>query len=105
MRGENGGRGAHGAPTEAGGCPGTDGKNGGNSGSLFVEIEDTKEFRLVTNAKAGLAGKRGLQGVGHWDPTAINPPCAPPGTPSFDGEPGQKGLVCLKLGTEGPVCD
>ncbi|WP_413578585.1 hypothetical protein ACLVWU_08610 [Bdellovibrio sp. HCB290] len=100
LRGQNGGRGKHGAITMPGrhpGCAGTNGGNGGNSGSLYVDY-DNGSLQIATTNTPGLKGERGVRGAApkfESEETSIQPPCIADAKDGVDGVPGIKGLVCI----------
>ncbi|MBS1970005.1 MAG: hypothetical protein JSU04_06835 [Bdellovibrionales bacterium] len=103
LNGEGGGHGKNGYLSEGGhgGCP-TDGANGGNPGSLNLEVVDNNSFNINWTNTVGEAGEAGVKGAAN-DSTPrdqIGPGgCSRDRADSVPGLPGQfKGQVCLKLG-------
>lgn len=104
--GENGVDGIHGWPTPSGGCPGTNGMNGGSSGSIFVQIAEPRGFQLVRSSTPGAGGRHGRQGGAYAGiEEAVYPPCDPSGSQRFDGVSGQPGMICVQFGSEDLACE
>ncbi len=103
LNGEGGGHGKNGYLSEGGhgGCP-TDGANGGNPGSLNLEVADNNSFNINWTNTVGEAGEAGVKGAAN-DSTPRDQigqgGCSRDRVDSVPGLPGQlKGQVCLKLG-------
>lgn len=105
LNGEGGGHGKNGYLQESGygGCP-TNGSNGGNAGSINLEVADNDGFNISWTNTVGTAGEAGIKGAAN-DSTPrdqIAPAgCSRDRADSIPGNPGNsKGQVCLKLGSE-----
>jgi hypothetical protein len=105
LNGEGGGHGKNGYLQENGygGCP-TNGSNGGNAGSLSLEVVDNDSFNINWTNTVGEPGEAGIKGAAN-DSTPrdqIAPAgCSRDRADAVPGSPGKsKGQVCLKLGSE-----
>lgn len=99
LRGEDGGVGRPGAITVAGhrGCAGGDGRNGGNAGYLIAEFGESQKFELSIENQQSMEGAGGVRGsVPKYTPHAINPSCVETDPEGIDGQPGAKGVVCIR---------
>lgn len=104
LRGEGGGSGKHGVWTDPRvhpGCAGSSGGDGGNAGTLRIEIVDMGSFNINWQNQGGAMGPAGLRGYVSPDtPEAIQPPCGRDNPNGSDGAPGRTGEICLKLGNQ-----
>lgn len=104
LQGEGGGSGRHGPTSDFPNrphCVGTNGGNGGNAGTLRAEIADNQNFNLSYQNREGALGPAGLRGGTHSnDKEAAKGTCYIDRPEGLGGKPGERGQICLKLGTE-----
>lgn len=111
LNGENGGDGRDGVRgpiVQHPGCAGTNGGQGGNSGSLNIKFQEGRQFVVATDVLVGRAGKAGRRGfVSPQTPPslAVHLPCHRDAPEGKDGQAGIQGQICLQLAHDSPfVC-
>lgn len=111
LNGENGGDGRDGVRgpiMQHPGCAGTNGGQGGNSGSLNIKFQEGRQFVVAIEVLVGGAGKAGRRGfVSSQTPPslAVHLPCHRDAPEGKDGQAGIQGQICLQLAHDSPfVC-